>query len=104
MTPVSYRIIRFPEQKRYIAVAWNYEAPRPALYSTRDCASYTQARIDIDSMSEALGCYLKWFDGFYGYDSASGQIVTADPSAGLTDEHPENFGTETYPNPRRGNI
>lgn len=44
-------------------MAWNYDVA--ALVSTRDHATYTEARAELDKTCAELGMTLAWFDGEY---------------------------------------
>jgi hypothetical protein len=63
MRNVTFRIIRFESVNRFIGVAWNYEIG--ALISTRDHATYTEARAALDIAAAETNVTLRWFDGNY---------------------------------------
>lgn len=98
MIDLTFRVIRFPDSDMYIALAWNYESTPPVFLATPARHYYSDARRLLNETiadscapgGEAIR--LRWFDGFYEYDAASGQITPAlDASSGLP------RAVETYP-------
>ena len=65
MRRATFRVIRFPlaSGDRYVAMAWNYA--EAVLISPGDHASYTEARIALNTMAQAADVQLRWFDGHY---------------------------------------
>lgn len=59
----TFRIVRFSSVDRFIGIAWNYE--QAVLVSTRDFATYTEARAAIEHDCAERGVALQWFDGYY---------------------------------------
>lgn len=71
----TYKLIHFPDLDRYVGLAWNYD--QAVLIGTRDHATYTEAKAELQETCDSLSIELKWFDGEHRYDSASGQIINA---------------------------
>lgn len=63
MKKLTFRIIKFQPQNRYIGVAWNYD--ECCLISTRDYPDYTSARQALGEACFDAGAILQWFDGEY---------------------------------------
>lgn len=63
MKKLTFRIIKFVPQNRYIGVAWNYD--ECCLISTRDQATYGDARAYLVLAANEVGATLQWFDGEY---------------------------------------
>ena len=76
---LTYRIIRFrpkhsPGLVQYIGMAWNYDLP--TFFSTYTTTSYEGARAELANLTRK-SYMLRWFDGEYEYDYASGQLFAA---------------------------
>ncbi len=64
--PAHFRVLTFKVQDkgvRYVAIAWNYE--QAVLVSSRDHATYTAARQELDDVCADLRVELRWFQGEY---------------------------------------
>ena len=83
MHPLTFRIVYFAIVKRFVGIAWNYR--HAALLSTRDHATYTEARGELGTLVEARGFRLQWFDGSY---TVSGDDELMVPCEALTQEGP----------------
>ncbi len=74
MRKATFRVIHFTKVDRYVAVAWNYDLG--VLLSTRDCATYTEARGILDHICFENDVIPQWFDGEY---SCAGEGHSLEP-------------------------
>lgn len=78
---LTFRVIRMPSEprgvlNRFIAVAWNYDYGQ--LMSTGPCRTYTDARLELDTLVKERKCALRWFDGEYQCCHDGAQIEPVD--------------------------
>ena len=73
MKPAQFRIVHFMPIDRYVAIAWNYDIA--VFISTRDHASYGDARAELQETADKLRVHLKWFDGEYICNAGSDAMV-----------------------------
>jgi hypothetical protein len=59
----TFRLIHFAKADRYVGLAWNYD--EAVLISTRDHATYTEARAALQAACDERHVELRWFDGEY---------------------------------------
>ena len=66
MNTVTYRIVQFHMRNaptRFVGIAWDYD--RAVLFSTKDCASYSDAWSALHDAAIDQGQSLRYFDGEY---------------------------------------
>lgn len=59
----TFRMMRFnvKGETRYVGLAWNYD--EAVLLSTRDKATYQEAREELGQTASECGVELRWFEG-----------------------------------------
>lgn len=76
MINLTYRIIKFTKVNKYVGLAWDYDHGQ--LMATCPIESYATARQELEQYALGRGCELRWFDGDYVCNDASGEIVSDD--------------------------
>lgn len=57
----TFKVIHFVGPNRFVAVAHNYAVA--VLIATKDHATYTEARAELDTLCTERDVELRWFDG-----------------------------------------
>jgi len=76
MKKATFRVIRFTKVDRYITLAWNYDLA--VLIATRDHATYTEARAELDALCSERNVKLQWFDGSYECAGEGEQLLSVE--------------------------